>query len=912
VTARAQRRRGVTLRRFQSASALIALAAAGGLILIGAPGHARADQISGVGQSDSSITVPWTQGLLDASNKPLTSDVAGELAPNSDRSSASPTGPLSFMYSDFKNLKVTVSQTKDITHQGITVSWTGGEPTISLTSPTSDFLEFMECYGDSGSGPDPEDCEWGSPGVMPSVPNATIDARYGELCVAGSVPSVASPPGSADGSSAANGCDPEEPTTASPTHIAPCTSDCSSGPPQTYTVPFVPVGDAGAPAYSTTDLGQWFDSTNSDELPIGTTAADGTGEAHFETLTGTEAPGLGCGAPEANGSPRGCWLVIVPRGQYEPNGYQIKGFSGNGAYIVSSPLSASNWAQRIQVHLDFAPTQVFCPIGAQETETVGTALATRAVNSWQLALNQQAQCKTIYGFSAVPEATSTQQLALSATGSTAGLAFTTIPIGSEATRDTGGGTGAVALPKLLYAPVAVSAVAVGFNINNSSGQYNPAVKLSPQVLARALTQAYRSDLPDYYHYVTGHDGPSWSLANPLNISFDPQFQQLNPGIAANATSAPLAPLLTEDHSALNQQVWQWIQADTAASSWLDGTAADGVTPDPDYKGLKLGKAPAIDSFPRAYTGCLDLGTDAGPPPKEEKKCSLDLLPYVNNYDSAAATTLGAIDPATGEWDDTARAPDGSGGWWDSIGREPLGDIFMWGVSDTADLDAYGLTAAQLCSDSGSSCVTPTTASVTAALKSAKPDSTGLLEVNPAKPGAGAYPLVDVTYAAVSTKQKKSVLSAYASLISFAAGRGQTAGVAPGDLPPGYLPLPASLKTQAQKVVAKLRALAAPSHSPAPSPSAGTSGAAQPSATAPASQLLTTSGAPAAGSPSAPTPGPETSEPTALLAVSTTPPQPVGAIRWVLLAVAIGGAACAASGTVLRSGRVPRWLGRSRP
>jgi hypothetical protein len=914
VTARVERRCGRRVRRFQRMSALMALAAVGGLILMGVPGHARADQVSGTGDTGSAITVPWTQGLLDSSNQPITSAAAGELAPNSDRGSTAPTGSLSFMYNDFKNLKVTVSQTQDITHQGVTVSWTGGEQTTALTSPTGNFLELMECYGDSDSGPDPADCEWGSPGVMSSVPNASVDARYGDLCVPGSVPSASSPPGSADGSSAANGCDPEEPTTASPSHIAPCTgSTCSTGPPQNYTVPFIPVSDTAAPAYETNDLSQWYNETNSNEVPVATTAADGTGQVQFETLTGTEAPGLGCGEPEADGSARGCWLVIVPRGQYEPNGYQIHGFTGNGAYIVSSPLSASNWAQRIQIHLAFAPTQVFCPIGTQETETVGTVLATRAVSSWQLALNQQADCKTIYGFSAVPEATSTQQLASSGNGSTAGLAFTTIPIGSEATRDSSGGTSTVTLPQLLYAPVAVSAVAIGFNINNASGQYIPAVKLSPQVLARALTQAYRSDLPDYYHYVAGFDGPSWSLTNPLNISYDLQFQALNPGVAPDATSAPLAPLLTEDHSELNQQIWQWIQADPAASTWLDGTAADGVTPDPDYTALKLGAAPAIDSFPRAYTGCLDLGTDPGPPPKEETKCSLDLLPYVNNYDSAAGTILAAIDPTTTEWDDTATAPDGSGGWWDSVGREPLGNIFMWGISDTADLAAFGLTAADLCNDSGSNCVAPTVASVTAALDSTTPDSTGLLEVNPAKTAAGAYPLVDVTYAAVATDQSAAALNAYASLISFAAGTGQTPGVAPGDLPPGYLPLPASLQAQAQTVVAKLRALANGSASGGQGGQGGQTTQSQ----QPTGVLKTVSGGPtaASGSASAPagttTHGPDISGPAALLAASTTPPQPVGPIRWVLLAVAIAGGVSAAVGTVLRAARVPRWLERVR-
>lgn len=907
----ADRRGGLSLRCFQWTSAVLALAAAGALILMGAPERATAagspgyDQITGVGNTDSAVTVPWTQGLLDSGNQPITGAAAGELAPNADRSSASPSGPLSFMYNDFKTLQVTVSQTQDITQQGITVSWTGGEPTTETVSPTGNFLELMECYGDASSGPDPEDCEYGSPGVMPSVPNVSVDSRFGDLCVPGAVPSTQSPPASADGSSAGNGCDPEEPTTGNPSHIAPCTTDCVAGPPQTYTIPFVPVDDTSAPEYDTNSIAQSFNQFNTDEVPLATTAADGTGQVQFETLTGTEAPGLGCGEPEADGSARGCWLVIVPRGQFEPNGHQITGFTGSGAYIVSSALSASNWAQRIQIHLDFAPVQVFCPVGSQETETVGTALAARAVTSWQLALNEQANCQTIYGYSAVPEATSTQQLASPDSGT--GLAFTTIPIGSEATRDTSGSTGTVALPNLLYAPVAISAVAIGFNINNAAGQYTAAVKLSPQVLSRALTQSYLSDLPDFYHFTPGHNGPSWAQGNPLNISFDPQFQALNPTVATDATSAPLAPLLTEDHSALNQQLWEWIQADPAASTWLDGTAADGVTPDPDYTTLNLGKAPAIDSFPRAYTGCLDLGTDPGPPPKEETKCSLDLLPYVNNYQSAAGTILGAVDPATTEWDDTATAPDGTSGWWDSVGRETLGNIFMWGVSDTADLATFGLTAAQLCNDSGSSCVAPSTASLTAALNSATPDSAGLLQVNPANPGSGAYPLVDVTYAAVSTDQSAAALDAYANLISFAAGQGQTPGVAPGDLPPGYLPLPANLQAQAQTVVTQLRAIAA-----------GGGGSASAGQAAPAQQpisVLNTVGGSTTQSPgtvSLPPSGPGISPPVALLAASTTPPQPVGPIRWVLLAVAIAGAACAAGGTVLRSARVPPWLVRLRP
>ena len=97
------------------------------------------------------------------------------MSPNSDRaayatSPASATSPLSFMYSDFENLQVTVSQTENITHQGITVSWTGGQPS-SAGAPLYDFLQMMECYGDSANGPSPEGCEYGSTG------NAGLDTK---------------------------------------------------------------------------------------------------------------------------------------------------------------------------------------------------------------------------------------------------------------------------------------------------------------------------------------------------------------------------------------------------------------------------------------------------------------------------------------------------------------------------------------------------------------------------------------------------------------------------------------------------------------------------------------------------------------------------------------------------------------
>ena len=87
----------------------------------------------------------------------------------------SPTGPLSFMYRDFKNLQVTVSQTQDITHQGVTVTWTGGEQTIDeRRAVQGNFLQLMECYGDAGTGPIPQGCEFGSRACSGTDPNQTV------------------------------------------------------------------------------------------------------------------------------------------------------------------------------------------------------------------------------------------------------------------------------------------------------------------------------------------------------------------------------------------------------------------------------------------------------------------------------------------------------------------------------------------------------------------------------------------------------------------------------------------------------------------------------------------------------------------------------------------------------------------
>ena len=69
------------------------------------------------------------------------------------------------MDSDFKNLQVTVSQTAEH-HPPGHHGQLDGRAAVKPGAPRFDFLQMMECYGDSATGPSPEGCEYGSPGML--------------------------------------------------------------------------------------------------------------------------------------------------------------------------------------------------------------------------------------------------------------------------------------------------------------------------------------------------------------------------------------------------------------------------------------------------------------------------------------------------------------------------------------------------------------------------------------------------------------------------------------------------------------------------------------------------------------------------------------------------------------------------
>jgi hypothetical protein len=842
-------------------SALTAVAAAIAIVGLGPAPGANADgvdQIVGNGDTPSAVTVSWSQGLLGLDNHTVVSKR------DDDKTYA-------FMHPDFQNLTVHVNQTDHLVHQSVSVSWSGGVPTDPPFK--GNFLEMMQCYGDEFNGPDPEGCMYGSAGMLQSgVINPGIGTREGQMCVT-STPDTTNPPDTKGGSAANFGCEPSEPV--DDTHIPP---EHQAG---LYSVPFIPAGTTDRVYGQTT---QFYDQFNTNEVQQANTGTDGTGQQSFQTLTVTQAPSLGCGLPKPGGKVRGCWLVIVPRGSFEPNGWKLNGSTFSPGYLNGSPLGAATWAQRIQIHLNFELVPTSCAIGsAKERQLVGTELIGRAVRSWQLALNAAAHCGTLYGFTATPEPTNTTELSLGG----AGLAFTTIPIGSEATRH---GDPPVPTPPLVYAPMTVSAITFGFYINQASGVVTKHIKLTPRLMAKALTQSYRFDLPDVDNQ---SPGPSWAKNNPDSIVRDPEFVHLNPGITLPPSANPLAPLITEDRSAVNMQVWAWILADPAARAWLSGEKDEnGMVINQNYLLLdpKLTDR-AYDSYPRADPTCFNTGAVGE---RDPGRCSLDLLPYMRNFDDVATHIRAGNNPLGAGWDPNKLSPHGDAGWWADGGIEPAGQVFMWGVTSSADDANLGLVPADLCNVDGTSCIDANETSVGNALAAATPDSSGLLHINPAAPGTGAYPLVTVTYAAVRAAQPPDALQDDAALLRFVAGSGQTPGVEPGQLPRGYLPLPDSLRRETGAAAAKLTTLATQEIFPTPPP--------QPP------QVSTSTVRPPP--PTLPPPGTYTTVKAVSAPERFTPSTPLGAVRWVLLGVMFVGLLGAVGSPVFRGiGRmvaVRRW------
>jgi len=233
-------------------------------------------------------------------------------------------------------------------------------------------------------------------------------------------------------------------------------------------MPFWPVGKDQPTGAGTSDTNDFFDSQVTNENPRARTHSDGTGVEYFEAQTVRQAAGLGCGDPVTVGGVtkgRSCWLVIVPRGTTEVDGSTVA--SDAGHLLDSSPLSQSNWDNRIFFPLDFLPVGQACPIGGSERRVIGHELVADALSSWQPALC--AGGGALYSYTQLTDDVSCNQVL---DGSSPGLGLVTNPIPpDQAPPD----------QPLVYAPVGLSGLTIAFNIEHQPPADAPAAAQRPAV-----------------------------------------------------------------------------------------------------------------------------------------------------------------------------------------------------------------------------------------------------------------------------------------------------------------------------------------------------------------------------------------------------------------------------------------------
>jgi hypothetical protein len=700
---------------------------------------------------------------------------------------------------DSRAITLKVSQTANLQgRQEIEVSWTGAHPTGGIVAnpntAQAQYEEYpfvlLECRGVD------------SPGVAPAqqlTPQTcwtqTWTERYqdslGDIYPPYRLDQSASPP--------------PGPITGAPSPLPTSCSGDEDAPVQDW----VPFRSATGTVYAGGNAGCAGEAPESDDvggsaLPsnevYGVTGLDDSGSTNFDVFTSAENADLGCTQNVA------CALVAVPiegvscnpaaQSNPPPSPSDVTACEATGAYAAGANAntslfengadlsdtgslwwSPSNWRNRISVPLTFAPPPNACSLTGGVSHTVniyGSELMIQATDQWDpsFCLNAQKGFGVDQLQSPEPEARN-----LVASGG-AEAAFTSY--------DQPSGYG----KPVVNAPVALTAFAITYDIDGANGQPYTSLKVTPRLLAKLLTESYPGEL-----FMKLEDP---ALAdNPLNITLDPEFAQLNPGIAPVQIPGALSDAASElmalsSNSDVMEALTTYINDDPTARAWLNGQPDQwGMTVNPAYKGISLpvNQWPLLSTFePKAFyqndlNDCLFNDPVPWQPLVAAPQPTLEDITLNMQYAKANSTILC----------DQPNPPSSLGEKLVTGGQQPPGKQFMIGISPLADDARYLMSSAGLQTTSGTF-VAPNVDSLhaTAALLHPDPSTdTWPIPYNrfQQSSGASAYPGTMVVYAAIPTSGlPASDAQAYAAFLQFAATTGQTQGVGVGELPPGYLPL----------------------------------------------------------------------------------------------------------------------------
>ena len=735
---------------------------------------------------------------------------------------------------DKRTVSLAVNVTTNLVdHQTLQVSWTGAHPTGGVqanpndgnNAPDEEYpMVLLECHG-TAQQIQPDDCwtttpteRYFSTGTSDPFPAWRLD-RY--ATAAGQRNAVVNEPSSLPSLCA------EETVFAVAQYWLPFVS--AGG--ETY-----PVGP-GSCAATPNEVNL---SGTVGDLPANETYAatnlNGQGSANFDVWTSEENPDLGC----SDSVP--CALVAVPvmgiscdpagtgmpaadqpaagaqeeqaAAECEDTGFFAPGSTANAESEQNAELSvsgwlwwaASNWRNRFVVPLTFAPPGNICSVVNQNNHLVqiyGSELVDQAMLQWQPHFCESKNLFTLQyaGISEPEAADSLQQAEI------------------EAALVSNQPSGGYSVP-VVHAPVAATGFAISFVIDNAEHQPVTTLRLDPRLLAKLLTESYPGILvneedPEDEHICSAADPASNHLSdnlctNPLDITDDPEFKALNPGIPETVQSEAASSLLAlSSQSDVMWALTSYINDNPAARAWLDGDPDPwGMTVNSAYKGISLPVSlwPLNSTYePQSWISgtqvqnfCYQKSPSPLLPLIAAPIADLpDIAQDIEFYLAQSDTACPSFDPTEPEtW---VLSP---------LGPQGVGFRFMIGVTTLADARRYDLNTASLLtytkpgtqdaftSASGMTFVAPTNAALDSAASLFTPEPSQYDWTFPysdyqqdSTASEQAYPGTMLVYADVPTKGLPAAdASDYANFIRFAATTGQVPGGGIGQLAAGYLPM----------------------------------------------------------------------------------------------------------------------------
>lgn len=714
----------------------------------------------------------------------------------------------------FANLQISVNQTAKLTNQAVSISWTGAAPTsVGAGTFSGNYLQIMQCWGDddgtnaANPGPSPEQCQFGAVGSITAPPSSIYPDPYAIsriLGVAGwqgldltdgwldlESGFVWRPFRAVDGTVVNRQIDPN----------------------------FTP-GVTGGNSW----LNPYFNAATTNEIAGARTYDQGTGSELFEVQTGLQSSGLGCGQkvqPVTGGGTKvpKCWIVIVPRADaVTENAGTPASSAGSSAAVATSPLRSAQWANRIAIPIDFIPVDSPCALGADERRIAGNDLVTPAIASWQPSLCGNTTLPP-YSYAAVGDNAARLQLSMSSEGGP-GMVVVNKPL-EPSQQDP--------YSPEVYAPIGVSGITVGFNIERNprssavaelplGGLRVAELNLTPRLVAKLLTQSYQGQLTIGGTVPTAY---TWATTNPGSPLDDPDFLRFNPEFALllNSDGRTFSGLqLPSGTSDAAELVWKWVLADPEAAAWLAGTPDQwGMKVNPWYASSAASNPsggafgdPAPQAFPKADPYCFQApprGTNNSiiPPPL----CGTDWMPYSRNFYETARVTRTAYDGARVMENLNAL---NSSQVWSKGPPQFIGRRMMLSITDTTSAIQFGVQMARLsrAGDDGAQreFIAPDTAALNKGVAAMVPSSVpSVLQPNHTAVAPGAYPLTVVSYAAIKPLSLDTATRAdFAAFLDYAVGPGQVVGIEVGQLPKGYAPLPDALATKTAAAAASVRTM----------------------------------------------------------------------------------------------------------